>query len=55
VYVPTLLLSVAGVKERCDEEEELLPCAEVLNLKAAFLVPDLGLIMAMEEEEVEEG
>ena len=53
VYVPTFLLSVAGVKERCDKE--LLPWAEVLNLKAAFLVSDLGLITAMEQEEVEEG
>ena len=53
VYVPTFLLSVAGVKQRCDKE--LLPWAEVLNLKAAFLVSDLGLITAMEQEEVEEG
>ena len=48
VYVPTLLLSVAAAKERCDEE--LLPWAEVLSLKADPLMPSLGLIMAMVEE-----
>jgi len=42
-------LFVTAAKERCGEE--LLPWAEVLSLKDDCLVPDLGQIMAMEEEE----